>query len=293
MVCNLSQGLHSGIQWFDLKRRKFLGHYYRSQVERIASRCSALLSHLIAPLPNTEVHYDIVMSRNTSRKTPRVSPRQKMSKNKGWSWKDFKGSPVCDTEEVKITPGWAKNEDGEWLVILQVWVARHVLRRRKIIEFLDLIILETCFFLFKLLFWFFLFSRLKSGSKKLKLVFAPSRMSRNPSNVRLTAWEPNVSKDLRLNDLPCWIRKIKIGVPLSDPSFSLPPASAFLKREDQWKRRAWPAPWSQTQRPRKNTKKAVNRSLGVGTLTGSLPRRRLWAPVFQSWFIMEHLQLLW
>lgn len=83
-------------------------------MEKIASRCSALLSHLIAPLPKADVRYDVIVSKNGSMLKGRsVAPS-------GWSWKSFSGKPVCDTKEIKVVPGWAKNEQGEWLVILQV-----------------------------------------------------------------------------------------------------------------------------------------------------------------------------
>lgn len=86
----------------------------REQVEKIASRCSALLSHLIAPLPKADVRYDVIVAKNGS------MLKGKSSAPSGWSWKSFSGKPVCDTKEIKVVPGWAKNEQGEWLVILQV-----------------------------------------------------------------------------------------------------------------------------------------------------------------------------
>jgi len=88
--------------------------FYREQVEAIGTRCSTLLSHLVAPLPQTDVRYDVIVPKNGSHVKGRSAAPS------GWSWKTFSGKPVCDTKEIKIVPGWAKNEQGEWLVILQV-----------------------------------------------------------------------------------------------------------------------------------------------------------------------------
>jgi hypothetical protein len=85
-------------------------------VESIGSRCSTLLSHLVAPLPKTDVRYDVIVPKNGNN----FSLKGRSAAPSGWSWKNFSGKPVCDTKEVKIIPGWAKNEQGEWLVILQV-----------------------------------------------------------------------------------------------------------------------------------------------------------------------------
>ena len=88
-------------------------------MEKIAGRCSALLSHLIAPLPKTDVHYDIVVTRNESVRG-RSAGSSKRSGSRGWSWKNFRGKPLCNTQELKIIPGYAKDENGQWLIILQV-----------------------------------------------------------------------------------------------------------------------------------------------------------------------------
>ena len=97
--------------------QRFCFFHYREAAEKIASRCSALLSHLIAPLPKMDVQYDI--SEDPKNRSGGGGGGGKRSAS-GWTWKSYMGKPVCDTDELTTVPGWARNEHGDWLIILQV-----------------------------------------------------------------------------------------------------------------------------------------------------------------------------
>ncbi|CAG7786756.1 unnamed protein product [Allacma fusca] len=90
--------------------------YPLDAAEKIASRCTALMSHLIAPLPKMDVQYDVAKKAQNPNGVTVKRPT-------GWSWRSFNGKPVCDTDELAILPGWARNEKGDWMIILQtkVW----------------------------------------------------------------------------------------------------------------------------------------------------------------------------